>query len=200
RGWPWRSRGELVLARRRRVAPHPPVRQGDAATCSRRRHPTVDAGRRRVGKGAFGVDHARNGRDLLPKRVGIASAAVQIKGNAAVVTGAASGLGAATARRLAGAGAEVTVLDLDRQAEKGEALAKELGGPAKFAAADVTDTAQVEQAIAVAAEGGAPLRIAVNCAGLGIATRTLDRSGSPHDLEAFRFVLNVNLIGTFSVL
>src|SRR5437660_1222201 len=106
---------------------------------------------------------------------------MQIKGNGAVVTGGASGLGAATARRLTAAGAEVTLLDLDRQADKAEALAKELGHGAKFVAADVTDPQQVEQAVNLAAES-APLRIAVNCAGLGIAMRTLDKSGSPHDL------------------
>lgn len=128
---------------------------------------------------------------------------MQISGAAALVTGGASGLGAATVRRLAAAGADVTILDLDRQADKAEELAKELakelGGSARFVAADVTDADQVERAVAMAAESS-PLRIAVNCAGLGIAMRTISKDNSPHDLGAFQFVINVNLIGTFNVL
>jgi len=124
---------------------------------------------------------------------------MQIAGAAALVSGGASGLGAATSRRLAKAGAEVTVLDLTRQAERGEALAGELGGGARFVAGDVTDAEQVQQAVSLAGET-APLRIAVNCAGLGIAMRVVSRDNSPHDLEAFKFVINVNLIGTFNVL
>ncbi|MDQ1439300.1 MAG: hypothetical protein QOK43_2929 [Acidimicrobiaceae bacterium] len=125
---------------------------------------------------------------------------MEINGVAAIVTGGASGLGAATVRRLAGAGAKVAILDLDRQAEGAEKLVAELGGEnAIFTPADVTNPEQVEQAVAAAAELG-PLRIAVNCAGLGIAMRTIAKDGSPHDLEAFKFVLNVNLIGTFNVL
>jgi NAD(P)-dependent dehydrogenase (short-subunit alcohol dehydrogenase family) len=122
---------------------------------------------------------------------------VQINGAAALVTGGASGLGAATVRQLTDAGAEVTILD--RNAEVGDALAKELGGATKFVAADVTDAEQVGEAVAIAAET-APLRIAVNCAGLGIAMRVIKRDNSPHDLEAFKFVINVNLIGTFNVM
>src|SRR5437868_4224801 len=109
---------------------------------------------------------------------------MQINGAAAIVSGGASGLGEATARRLAEGGADVTILD--KNADKGEALAKELGGAAKFVAADVTDPGQVEEAVQLAGEN-APLRIAVNCAGLGIATRVIDRNNNPHDLEAFKF-------------
>ena len=122
---------------------------------------------------------------------------MRIDGAAALVTGGASGLGEATVRRLAAAGAEVTILD--KNADKGEALAKELGGAAKFVASDVTDADQVTEAVAMAGES-APLRIAVNCAGLGIAMRTIVKDSTPHDLGAFQFVLNVNLIGTFNVL
>ena len=113
------------------------------------------------------------------------------------MTGGASGLGAATARRLAQGGAEVTILD--KNAETGEALAKELGGGAKFVETDVTDADQVTQAVALAGET-APLRIAVNCAGLGAAMRTINRDGSPHDFDVFKFVVNVNLVGTFNVI
>jgi NAD(P)-dependent dehydrogenase (short-subunit alcohol dehydrogenase family) len=124
---------------------------------------------------------------------------MQINGAGALVTGGASGLGAATARRLAAAGARVTILDLDRQAAAAEALVAELGNGAQFAPADVTDPEQVAAAVDAAAEGG-PLRVAVNCAGLGIAMRVIARDTTPHDLEAFKFVINVNLIGTFNVL
>src|SRR5437588_3373945 len=117
---------------------------------------------------------------------------MQINGNAAVVTGGASGLGAATARRLAAAGAEVTLLDLDRQADLGEALAKELGNGAKFVAADVTNEEQVAQAVELAAES-APLRVAVNCAGIGMATRLLAKDGTPHPLGHFDITIKINL-------
>ena len=122
---------------------------------------------------------------------------MHIDGSAALVSGGASGLGEATARLLVANGAACTILD--RNAERGEALAKELGGATTFVAADVTDPAQVGLAVDQAA-GTGPLRIAVNCAGLGMATRLVDRSGAPHDLDAFRFVVNVNLIGTFNVM
>src|SRR5205814_5185282 len=110
------------------------------------------------------------------RRRSLQSPAMDINGAAAIITGGASGLGAATARRLAAAGAEVTLLDLDRQADLAEALAKELGNGAKFVVADVTNPEQIEQAVALAGETK-PLRIAVNCAGLGIAMRTIDKSG-----------------------
>jgi 3-hydroxyacyl-CoA dehydrogenase / 3-hydroxy-2-methylbutyryl-CoA dehydrogenase len=123
---------------------------------------------------------------------------VQVKkGTGALVAGGASGLGAATARALAGAGAAVTIADLN--AERGEALAGELGAAASFVVADVTDGAAVAAAVerAAAAEGG--LRISVCCAGIGWAERVAHRGG-PHDLELFANVVKVNLIGTFNVL
>ena len=122
---------------------------------------------------------------------------MEINGAAALVTGGASGLGEATVRRLAAAGADVTILD--KNAERGEELAKELGGGAKFVSADVTDAGQVQEAVALAGES-APLRIAVNCAGVGSAMRTIDRAGTPHDLDVFKFVVSINLIGTFNVI
>ena len=120
---------------------------------------------------------------------------MKLSGSVALVTGAASGLGAATARRLAEGGAKVVVVDRDDA--KGAELAKQIGGT--FAKADVTDAAQVEAAVAAASALG-PLRVAVSCAGVGWASRTLDKTGKPHDLDMFRTVIGVNLVGTFNVL
>src|SRR4051812_7716198 len=122
---------------------------------------------------------------------------MEIRGVAALVTGGASGLGEGTVRRLADLGADVTILD--KNADRGESLAKELGGSVKFITADVTDAGQVEEAVALAGESS-PLRICVNCAGLGVAQRTVDKNGNPHSLESFQFVININLIGTFNVM
>src|SRR6185312_14994547 len=117
------------------------------------------------------------------------------QGSVALVTGGASGLGAATARRLAQGGAKVVVVDRDEA--RGAELAKEINGT--FAKADVTDAAQIEAAIAEAGKLG-PLRVAVSCAGVGWASRTLDKTGKPHDLDLFKTVIGVNLVGTFNVL
>jgi NAD(P)-dependent dehydrogenase (short-subunit alcohol dehydrogenase family) len=122
---------------------------------------------------------------------------MNIQGTAALVTGGASGLGEATVRRLARGGATCTIID--RNAEAGERLAKELGGAAKFVAADVADEEAIAEAVSVAGES-APLRIAVNCAGIGWVGRTINKDGSPHDMGAFRKVIEVNLIGTFNVM
>ena len=118
---------------------------------------------------------------------------MDITGTSAIVTGGASGLGEATSRRLAAAGAKVVVLDM--QDAKGDPLAKELGGV--FVHADVTSTEEVQAAVDAASEMG-PLRVLVNCAGIGWAQRTVDRGGNPHDLGAFEKVVSVNLIGTFN--
>jgi NAD(P)-dependent dehydrogenase (short-subunit alcohol dehydrogenase family) len=118
---------------------------------------------------------------------------MRIDGMTAYVTGGASGLGAGTARTLAGAGARVAILDL--QEEKGEAVAGELGGV--FARCDVADEGSAVAAFDKAkAAVGAP-RILVNCAGIGPAARTTGRNG-PHDLGLFAKVIQVNLIGTFN--
>jgi NAD(P)-dependent dehydrogenase (short-subunit alcohol dehydrogenase family) len=122
---------------------------------------------------------------------------MEINGASAIVTGGASGIGAAAARRLAAKGATVVVADL--QADKGEALAKDIGG--LFVRVDVTDTDQIKAAVNAATEI-APLRAVVNSAGIGWAQRTVGRDGqfdSAHDLDAFRKVIAINLIGTFDV-
>jgi len=122
---------------------------------------------------------------------------MRIEGSGALITGGASGLGAATARRLHEAGAEVVICDLN--AERGEALVAELGERARFAAANATDPDAVAAAVATAAEADGGLRVSVCCAGIGWAQRTASARG-PHDLDAFANVVAVNLIGTFNVL
>jgi NAD(P)-dependent dehydrogenase (short-subunit alcohol dehydrogenase family) len=118
---------------------------------------------------------------------------VQIKDSVAVVTGGASGLGLATTKRLLDAGGSVVVIDL-----KGEEVVAELGDRAKFVAANVTDEDAVSKALDVAESMG-PLRINVNCAGIGNAVKTLGKTG-PFPLDWFNTVIQVNLIGTFNVL
>jgi NAD(P)-dependent dehydrogenase (short-subunit alcohol dehydrogenase family) len=120
---------------------------------------------------------------------------MELNGTSAVITGGASGLGAATARALAARGAKVVLADLDRQAEKGEARAKELGGA--FVPCDVTSAEQAQAAVDTAVEI-APLWSLVNSAGIGWAGRTIDKNGAPLDLEIFRKVIDINLIGTFN--
>ncbi len=120
---------------------------------------------------------------------------MDINGVGAIISGGASGLGEATARALAAAGAEVTIVDLN--ADKGKALADELGG--QFVQTDVSDEAQVQAAVEQAVSTKAPLRIAVACAGIGWAQRVVGREAQPHDLGAFRKVVEVNLVGTFNL-
>jgi NAD(P)-dependent dehydrogenase (short-subunit alcohol dehydrogenase family) len=119
---------------------------------------------------------------------------MQTSGSSAVVTGGASGLGLATAQRLAKAGAHVTIIDLPTS--DGEQQAAAIGGG--FAAADVTDEAAVTAALDAAGERG-PIRVAVNCAGVGWAGRVLGKNGVL-PLDIFTAVINVNLIGTFNVI
>ena len=116
---------------------------------------------------------------------------MELNGIGALVAGGASGLGEATARELAARGARVTVADLNE--ERGGALAAEIGGA--FAPADVTDEAQVQAAV----ESVEGLRLAVSCAGVGWAERTVKKDG-PAALQPFETVVRVNLIGTFNVL
>jgi 3-hydroxyacyl-CoA dehydrogenase/3-hydroxy-2-methylbutyryl-CoA dehydrogenase len=118
-------------------------------------------------------------------------------GAGALVAGGASGLGAATARALARAGAKVTIADLN--AERGAALAGELGPAASFVEADVTDEAAVSAAVDRAAAAAGGLRVSVCCAGIGWAERVAHKRG-PHNLEFFSNVVKVNLVGTFNVL
>jgi NAD(P)-dependent dehydrogenase (short-subunit alcohol dehydrogenase family) len=122
---------------------------------------------------------------------------MRIEGTAALVAGGASGLGEATARALVEAGATVTIADLN--AEKGEALAADLGDAAAFLEADVTDAEAVAAAVEHAARGEGGLRVSVCCAGIGWAERVAHRGG-PHDFELFTKVIEVNLLGTFNVL
>jgi len=118
-------------------------------------------------------------------------------GRTFLITGGASGLGAATARRLAAAGANVVISDVNSEA--GGKFAREVGARALFAAADVTDEAQVAAAIAAGREKFGALHGAVNCAGVAPGERILGRSG-PHRLESFRRAIDINLTGTFNVL
>jgi NAD(P)-dependent dehydrogenase (short-subunit alcohol dehydrogenase family) len=122
---------------------------------------------------------------------------VKLDGAAVFVSGGASGLGAATVRRLIAGGAKAVIADRDEA--RGQALARELGSAAVFARTDVTSAEDVQAALDTAAKLG-PVRVAVSCAGIGVAKRTIERDGSPHDLEMFRTIINVNLIGTFNVL
>ncbi|WP_067831430.1 SDR family oxidoreductase [Actinomadura kijaniata] len=121
---------------------------------------------------------------------------MDLNGVSAVVSGGASGLGEATVRALAEAGVKVVVADLNE--EKGKALADEVGGV--FVKTDVSDEGQVQAAVDAAVATGAPLRVIVNSAGIGWATRTVNRDGSPHDLASFQKVIQVNLIGTFNLM
>jgi len=119
---------------------------------------------------------------------------MQISDNAAIVTGGASGLGGATARALAARGAKVFALDLPKAVANAEAV-----DGVTYVEADVTSPEQVQAAVNTVVAAGAPLRITVNCAGVGTAGRIVGKNG-PHDLDTYRKVIEVNLIGTFNVL
>ncbi len=123
-------------------------------------------------------------------------ASMELNGTSAVVSGGASGLGEATARMLAAAGSSVVIADLNT--ERGKQIAAETGGV--FARTDVTDEASVQAAVDAAVGTGAPLRVAVSCAGIGWASRTVARDGTPHDLASYQKVIAVNLIGTFNLM
>jgi NAD(P)-dependent dehydrogenase (short-subunit alcohol dehydrogenase family) len=120
---------------------------------------------------------------------------MQIKNSVFLVTGGASGLGAATARMAAEGGAKVVIADL--QAEAGEKLARELGG--RFAKTDVSSEADGKAAVALALKEFGGLQVLVNCAGIGYAARTLGKE-APHDLASFVKVVTVNTIGTFNMI
>ena len=120
---------------------------------------------------------------------------MDINGLAAVITGAASGLGEATARALSGGGAKVAILD--RNEERAKAVGDDLGGVG--IGCDVADATSMEAAIQTAAETHGPARIVVNCAGVGPAARVIGRDG-PMDLQKFAQVITINLVGTFNTL
>jgi NAD(P)-dependent dehydrogenase (short-subunit alcohol dehydrogenase family) len=119
---------------------------------------------------------------------------MNIQGQAALVTGGASGLGEATARELARMGAKVAVLDVN--AEQAEKVAAEIGGVA--CQCDITSTDSLTAAIAKAAQKHGPARILMNIAGIGTAKRVVQKDGSPAPLEEFARVVNINLVGTYN--
>ena len=122
---------------------------------------------------------------------------MQISNNVFLITGGASGLGAAVARELSGAGAKLLLADLNRDA--GEAQAKALGNGARFQVTDVTNPDSARAAVDFAVSTFGALHGLVNCAGIGWGEKTVGRDG-PHKLETFARVINVNLIGTFNMI
>jgi NAD(P)-dependent dehydrogenase (short-subunit alcohol dehydrogenase family) len=122
---------------------------------------------------------------------------MQVEGNAFIVTGGASGLGAATVRRLAAAGGRVVIADLNEKA--GAALAAELGTGARFQRVDVASEADARAAVAAAVQAFGALRGLIGCAGVGTPGKVLGKDG-PLPLEAFERVVRINLIGTFNCL
>jgi NAD(P)-dependent dehydrogenase (short-subunit alcohol dehydrogenase family) len=120
---------------------------------------------------------------------------MKLQGHSALVTGGASGLGAATTRALAREGAKVALLDVN--ADAAAALAREIGGIALRC--DVADAASAEAAVAEAARAHGPARVLVNCAGIGPAERIVGRQG-PMPLAAFKRVIDINLIGSFNLM
>lgn len=121
---------------------------------------------------------------------------MEISGISAVVTGGASGLGAATARSLAAQGACVTIFDLN--AEEGTVIANEIGG--LFQAVDVTDEESVNAGLEAADAAHGPARLLVNCAGIAPAAKAVGRENIPQPIAAFRKAVEINLVGTFLVL
>ncbi len=121
---------------------------------------------------------------------------MEITGKVAVVSGGASGLGAATARMIIDAGGHVVILDVNEKA--GQELAAQLGHRARFVRADASDAGQVEQAVDFVTKTFGELHICVNCAGISDAERIISRD-APADLNRFSKVIRVNLIGTFNV-
>jgi NAD(P)-dependent dehydrogenase (short-subunit alcohol dehydrogenase family) len=121
---------------------------------------------------------------------------MQIQKNVFIVTGGASGLGGATSRLLAASGGKVVIADV--QADKGEALARELGASARFVKCDVTSEADAQAVVEAAGQMGT-LRGLVNCAGIAIGEKTVGKDG-PHSLASFTRVITINLIGTFNMI
>jgi len=121
---------------------------------------------------------------------------MELQGSVALVTGGASGLGEGVVRRFVAQGAQVVIVD--RNDERGAALAAELGGAVRFVKADVSSEEDMQAAVTAALELGA-LRVAVSCAGIGLAMKTLGKEGA-HALHLFELVIKVNLVGTFNTL
>ena len=122
---------------------------------------------------------------------------MQLKDKAFIVTGGASGLGEATTRELLAQGAKVIIADLN--AEKGQALAQELGDAVRFMHCDVTSSDDVQTAIETAENEFGAVHGSVNCAGIVVVQKLLDRENNPADLDKFAKGVQVNLIGTFNV-
>jgi NAD(P)-dependent dehydrogenase (short-subunit alcohol dehydrogenase family) len=123
---------------------------------------------------------------------------VNVEAKVAFLTGAASGLGLATAKMLVGSGASVVVTDLP--GSRGEEAAARVGGRCLFVPADVTSASDVEAAIAAAVEAFGGIHVVVNCAGVATPGRVLGRDGSALALEDFERVVSINLVGTFNVI
>jgi NAD(P)-dependent dehydrogenase (short-subunit alcohol dehydrogenase family) len=121
---------------------------------------------------------------------------MKLQDKVALVTGGASGLGRATVEAFIAGGARAVIADLPQS--PGETVAKELGDAVRFAPTDVTSEEQVSAAVRSAVDEFGALHVAVSCAGIGWAQRTVDKNG-PHSLEVFQKVIEVNLIGTFNV-
>lgn len=119
---------------------------------------------------------------------------MELKGNTFVITGGGSGLGEATARRFAEGGANVVIADINK--DNGEKVAGDIGSQARFVECNVTNTEHVKATIDTAIKEFGAMHGVVNCAGIGSAMRTTSK-GTPFDLDMFKFVINVNLIGTF---
>ena len=122
---------------------------------------------------------------------------MQIEGKTAIITGGASGLGEACARRLAGAGSNVLILDLND--ERGQALAAQLGSQAAYVKTDICKSEDIGCALDFAINKFGRFDIVINCAGVSSGMKTASRKG-PHDLDYFRKVINVNLVGVFDVM
>ncbi len=122
---------------------------------------------------------------------------MDIKGKTAVITGGASGLGAAVVKKLHGLKANVVIADMNEL--NGEALLSELGERSIFVKMNVTETEEVEAGMKTAVDEFQSINILVNCAGTGFAMRTVGKNG-PHDLEVFRKIVDINLIGTFDTI
>jgi len=119
---------------------------------------------------------------------------MEITGKTALITGGASGLGEATAKRLHAGGANVMIVDMNQ--DKGKAVVSGLGDRAAFTLVDVTQTEQVQESVKQTMDQFGAIHILINCAGTGLGMKTVGRTG-PHDLNAFIRIIQINLIGTF---
>jgi NAD(P)-dependent dehydrogenase (short-subunit alcohol dehydrogenase family) len=122
---------------------------------------------------------------------------MEVNGNTFLISGGASGLGGATSRLLAENGANVVIADINK--EKGEALAAGLGSNARFVETNVADEESVKNTVSAAVSAFGAINGAINCAGIGVAEKTVGKEG-PHSLASFKRIIEVNLIGTFNVI